>query len=86
MAAAKRHDAVAIWAHRVWALVAGPSGLPFVVHDPVRDSIRLQPSDPAWVHVPGAWTGVIDRELNQALAVSDDVDLLVAALNNASGG
>jgi len=86
MAAAKRHDAVAIWAHRVWALVAGPSGLPFVVHDPVRDSSRLQPSDPAWVHVPGAWTGVIDRELNQALAVSDDVDLLVAALNNASGG
>lgn len=85
LAASRRHGAVAIWAHRVWGLVAGASGLPFVVHEPVWNATQLQPSDPAWVHVPGAWGGVVKRELDRALAASNDDEALVSVLKNAAG-
>ena len=85
-AAARAHNARAVWAHRSWALIAGAMALPFVVHEPVREPSQLAHSDPAWVHVPQAWHGVMDAQLDRALAVSMDEAPLVAALKNAANG
>ena len=83
-AAARQHSADVIWAERVWGLIAGASGVPFVVHDPVRTPGDLRMTDPAWVHVPGAWDGVVKSHLSRALAASDDRAELVGAMKTAT--
>jgi dienelactone hydrolase len=78
---ARRHGAVAVWAHRCWGIVASETGLPFVVEDPVESLADLDPDrDPGWVHVPGAWTGAVTNQLAKALATGDDVSELMVAI------
>jgi dienelactone hydrolase len=78
---ARRHDAVGIWAHRCWGIVASAAGLPFVVEDPVQTLADIDPAmDPGWVHVPGAWNGAVTNQLGSALAMGDDTSVLLAAL------
>jgi len=78
---AQRHGAVAVWAHRCWGIVAGAAGVPFVVEDPVQTFADIDPArDPGWVHVPGAWTGAVTKQLGGALAMDTDVPTLVSAL------
>jgi len=84
MGAARQHGAVGVWAHRVWGVVAGATGLPFAVIEPVRTAGELTEEDPAWVHVPGAWQGVVDGLLDQAVSVSADRAILVDALKKAT--
>jgi len=77
--AVRQHSAQAIWAHRGWGLVASASALPYVVHQPITDLAHLKASDPPWIHVPGAWDGVLETQIATAVARSDDVaELLVA--------
>ena len=81
-AAAGAHGAVAVWGHRAWGVVAAMTGLPFVVEDPVLSFDDLDPAvDAPWVHVPGAWTGAIDRLLSQSLASGEEPSVLVSAIS-----
>jgi dienelactone hydrolase len=81
-AAADTRTVVAVWGHRSWGLVAGATGLPFVVEDPIRTIEELDHAkDPPWVHVPGAWSGAIDTLLSGALANSDDPQTLLKAIS-----
>ena len=82
----RRHRATGIWSERVWGLVAGASGHPFVVYDPVLRPTDLKPNDPAWVHVPGAWQGSVAAQLSGALGASKDRVALAKALKTATGG
>jgi len=83
-AAAQVRGAVAVWGHRAWGLVAGSTGLPFVVEDPIRSLNDLDAErDPPWVHVPGAWQGSMDAVLSGALAVGSDANELVSAISRA---
>lgn len=84
MAAARQHGAVGVWAHRVWGVVAGATGLPFAVTEPVRTPGELTIEDPAWVHVPGAWQGAVEGLLDQAVSTSTDRAILVDALKKAT--
>ena len=80
--AADTRAAVAVWGHRAWGLVAGATGLPFVVEDPITVLSDLSPStDPPWIHVPGAWTGAIEKSHSRALAVGEDPQALVDAIS-----
>ena len=78
---ARSHGAVAVWAHRCWGIVASASDLPFVVEDPVQTLADIDPAqDPGWVHVPGAWTGAVGKQLENALAMDDDASVLLTAI------
>lgn len=78
--AAERKQADAVYAARAWALPAASLGLPYVVRDPVRAARDLTDEDPAWVHVPGAWHGVVAAAMDGARATGSDAATLSAAL------
>jgi len=80
--AAETRVVVGVWGHRAWGVVAGATGLPFVVEDPIRSIDALDGTrDPPWVHVPGAWSGAMDTVLSSALAAGDDPQALLAAIS-----
>ncbi len=83
-AAVRLHDVRVIWSERVWGLVAGATGAPFVVYDQVSTPDGLRATDPAWVHVPGAWDGVVEAHLSRALAASLDRTELIEAVKTAT--
>ena len=82
-AAATAKQAIAIWGHRSWGVVAGLTGLPFVVQDPIQsfDEVDIQVDLP-WIHIPGAWNGGIDRVMANSLATGTDPNLLLAAISD----
>ena len=69
-----------IWAHRAWGLIASTFEHKFVVHEPVEDLSGLRENDPLWLHVPGAWDGVIQAHTAKAVGVGDDPAALLGAL------
>jgi hypothetical protein len=79
--AVRQHRVQAIWAHRAWGLVASALTLPYVVHEPITDLTHLKASDPPWIHVPGAWEGVMETQIATAVARSDDAAELLVALD-----
>ena len=58
LAAARATGARGIYAHRAYGVAAAGVGLPYVWSGPIcrPEDLDLS-SDPAWVHVPGAWQG-----------------------------
>ena len=75
--------AKAVYARGAWALPAQTTGLPFVVKDPIPDPSRIDvATDPAWVHVPGAWWGVMTACLSASVQDGSDAAALVAALRS----
>jgi dienelactone hydrolase len=82
LAAGESRSAVGVWGRRAWGLVAGSTGMPFVVQDPIRTVEELDVThDPPWIHVPGAWSGAIDTLMAGALAVGEDPEALVLAIS-----
>lgn len=72
-AAARGRGAVAAWGTGAHAVAVAGSGLPFVLRDPVRKPSEVDvETDPAWVHVPGAWWGGLAPLYADALAVGED--------------
>ena len=52
-------------------LVAAGTGLDYVVLDPIRTPADINPTtDPAWIHVPGAWWGALDPVWSKAVAIA----------------
>lgn len=80
-AAVRQRPPVAIIASRGWGLVAAGHGRPFVVTDPLTSLDQLKPSDPPWVHVPGAWNGVAEARLASAAAVVEDWSEIMSVLS-----
>ena len=74
-----------VWAHRAWGLVASAQSVPFVVHEPIAELKDLRPTDPPWLHVPGAWEGVLRDRLSKAKASHVDVEPLLAAMKAVEG-
>ncbi|MEC8423833.1 MAG: hypothetical protein VX000_08655 [Myxococcota bacterium] len=84
-AAARGSDAIGVYAVGAWALPASTLDLPFVVRRPIRSPIDLDlEQDPAWIHVPGAWWGVVEDRLALAHATGPDAAPLAKALRDAT--
>lgn len=84
-AAARSSNAVGVYAVGAWALPASTLDLPFVVRRPIRSPADLDlEQDPAWIHVPGAWWGVVDERLALAHAAGADAASLAGALRDAT--
>ena len=79
-AVVRDQSARVVWAHRAWAIVASAQSAPFVVHQPINGLEDLRPTDPPWLHVPGAWEGLVRDQLSKAKAVHTDVEPLLAAM------
>jgi len=80
-AAAARIDAEAIYAVRGHALVAAGTGLDYAVLDPIRTPADIDPTtDPAWIHVPGAWWGALKPVWTRAVAIGTERDTVVQNL------
>lgn len=79
-AAASESGARGAWGRRAWGLPISALNLPFVVADPLEEVAELRLDDPMWVHVPGAWWGVITQGQRAALRTGDDTPALAATL------
>ncbi len=86
-AAARRCQAQGIYAVRAWGVPSLPTGLPYIVREPVRSPQQLQTdSDPLWIHVPGAWWGALEPVWAGAVATGTDPTALAKALKEAVSG
>ena len=71
---------VGIVAARGWGLVAAGHGVPFVVVEPLTSVASLQPADPHWVHVRGAWDGVALSRIEDSAATGASLADVLPAL------
>ena len=71
---------VGIVAARGWGLGAAGHGVPFVVVEPLTSAASLQPADPHWVHVRGAWDGVAFSRIQDAAASGASLAEVLPAL------
>jgi dienelactone hydrolase len=62
-----RLGAVRVAASGPWALIAAKLGLPYGLVEPLPTVDRADGAPP-WVHVPGAWTGIMDAAIAGAEA------------------
>jgi len=82
-AAARATGAVGVYAVGAWALPARTVDLPYVVRAPVPTPDALDVvRDPPWVHVPGAWSGVMAATLEGSVAQGDTPVGLATALRD----
>lgn len=85
--AVQKSGAVAIWSVRGWSLPASTVGVPYVIREPLRFMADVKPDqDPVWIHVPGAWWGVLERVNEQAVMAGPDPSALANALSFAIRG
>jgi dienelactone hydrolase len=67
-----------------WAIAAAASGAPWVGRTPLHSLDQVDPvAHPAWVHVPGGWWGGLEELYGHALAMGDDPNALIEALEAA---
>jgi len=82
--AARRSNAVAVYAVGPYAVAAVASGVPAVVRDPVRDLSEVRAADPIWVHFPGAWWGGTHALYSTARYAGTDREAAIAAIRRPS--
>ncbi len=80
-AAVEREGAVAAWGVGGFGIAVAGAGVPHVLRSPPTSPDDLDTTrDPPWVHVPGIWWGGLPVLTQEALAVDDLTEPLVAAL------
>jgi hypothetical protein len=79
--ASRSLGALAAWGQGAASIAVAAGDLPFVLQTPLVALEEVDPThDPAWIHVPGAWSGGLATLQERALARGEDAAVLVQGL------